>query len=276
MKRKNDRDGGSPSRPREVLRAVAVDWSGARDGERRAIWLAEAVAGRLVRLECGRSREELVVHLLDEAARDPGLVVGLDFAFSLPEWFLRARGVDDVAGAWELVAREGEAWLADPQPPFWRERKPPGNGFRRTELECGGRPKSVFQLVGAGQVGAGSLRGMPFLRRLRERFAIWPFDEPQLPLLVEIYPRLHLGLERVDRSFQTDARAEPARPDGRHRERCLGAVGDGGYPNEHARDAAASALAMSRRPGDWHRLPRDPGYALEGRIWHEGLVLRGG
>ena len=26
---------------------------------------------------------------------------------------------------------------------------------------------------------------------------------------------------RVDRSFQTDARAERARPDGRHRKRCL-------------------------------------------------------
>jgi hypothetical protein len=141
------------------------------------------------------------------------------------------------------VSREAETWLADPQPPFWRTRKPAGQaGFRRTELECGGRPKSVFQLVGAGQVGTGSLRGMPFLPRLRERFAIWPFDEPRLPLLVEIYPRLHL-----DGSEQ--------------------------YESEHARDAAAAALAMSRWPGDWSRLPREPAYSLEGRIWHDGLVL---
>jgi hypothetical protein len=228
-----------------VTGAVAVDWSGAQAGERRAIWLAEAVGGRLVRLECGRSREELVAHLLGEAARDPELVVGLDFAFSLPKWFLRERGVDDVGGAWDLVAREGKSWLADPQPPFWRARKAPGNGFRRTELECGGRPKSVFQLVGAGQVGTGSLRGIRFLPTLRERFAIWPFDEPRLPLLLEIYPRLYL-----------DGGAE--------------------YPNEHARDAAASALALSRWPGDWRRLPLDPKYALEGRIWQEGLVLGGG
>ena len=229
------------------MRAVAVDWSGARAGERRTVWLAEAVEGRLVRLECGRSREELVAHLLGEAARDPELVVGLDFAFSLPEWFLRARGVDEVAGAWELVAREGEAWLADPQPPFWRARKPElsGTGFRRTELECGGRPKSVFQLVGGGQVGTGSLRGIPFLPQLRKHFAIWPFDEPRRPLLVEIYPSLYLN-------------------------------GREGYPNEHARDAAASALALSRWAGDWRRLPRAPEYALEGRIWQEGLVLGGG
>jgi hypothetical protein len=229
----------------EVPRILAVDWSGARVAEHRAIWIAEAVDGELVRLEGGRSREQLVAHLLEEAERDPELVVGLDFAFSLPEWFLRARGIDDVSNAWDLVSREAEAWLRDPQPPFWRTRKPAGNGFRRTELECGGRPKSVFQLVGAGQVGTGSLRGIPFLPRLREHFAIWPFDEPRLPLLVEIYPRLHLA-------------------------------GAADHPNEHARDAAASALAMSRWPGDWRRLPRDPAYALEGRIWHVGVVTGGG
>jgi hypothetical protein len=229
-----------------VPRILAVDWSGARTGEHRAIWLAEAVDGRLLRLEGGRGREPLVAHLREEAERDPELVVGLDFAFSLPEWFLRARGIDDVSNAWDLVSCEAEAWLRDPQPPFWRSRKPPGQvAFRRTELECGGRPKSVFQLVGAGQVGTGSLRGIPFLPKLRERFAIWPFDEPRLPLLVEIYPRLHL--DAVDE-----------------------------YPNEHARDAAASALAMSRWPGDWRRLPRAPEYALEGRIWHDGLVLEDG
>jgi hypothetical protein len=228
-----------------VTRILAVDWSGARTREARAIWLAEARDGRLVRLEGGRGREQLVAHLLEEAERDPELVVGLDFAFSLPEWFLRAQGIDDVSNAWDLVSREAEAWLLDPQPPFWRARKPPGEAaFRQTELECGGRPKSVFQLVGAGQVGTGSLRGIPFLPRLRERLAIWPFDEPHLPLLVEIYPRLYAR--------------------------------DGAYPNEHARDAAAAALAMSRWPGDWRRLPHDPEYALEGRIWHEGLVLEGG
>jgi len=228
-----------------VPRILAVDWSGSRTGEQRAIWLAEARDGRLVRLEGGRGREQLVAHLLAEAERDPELVAGLDFAFSLPEWFLRAQGIDDISNAWDLVAREAETWLRDPQPPFWRGRKPPGDGFRRTELECGGRPKSVFQLVGAGQVGTGSLRGIPFLPRLRERFAIWPFDEPRLPLVVEIYPRLHLD-------------------------------GTADFPNEHARDAAAAALAMSRWRGDWRCLPRDPAYALEGRIWHEGLVLGGG
>jgi hypothetical protein len=42
---------------------IAVDWSGAARGAERRIWLAEVAGGRLVRLECGRSRAELVRHL---------------------------------------------------------------------------------------------------------------------------------------------------------------------------------------------------------------------
>jgi Protein of unknown function (DUF429) len=263
-----------------VPRILAVDWSGARVSERRVIWLAEAVDGRLVRLEGGRSREQVVDHLLEEAERDPELVVGLDFAFSLPEWFLRAQGIDDVSNAWDLVSREAEAWLRDPRPPFWRTRRPPGQvAFRRTELECGGRPKSVFQLVGAGQVGTGSLRGIPFLPRLRERFAIWPFDEPRLPLLVEIYPRLYLPPDVSTGQFRRTHGQSPrvlivGAASGASARLHLDGVGD--CPNEHARDAAAAALAMSRWTGDWRRLPRDPEYALEGRIWHAGVVTGGG
>ena len=64
---------------------VAIDWSG-RSGpdQRRFLWLAEAVDGELVRLEGGRTRAELVELLIAEAARDPNLIIGVDFAFSLP------------------------------------------------------------------------------------------------------------------------------------------------------------------------------------------------
>jgi hypothetical protein len=66
-------------------RLIAIDWSG-RSGadQRRAIWLAEATGGELVRLEGGRTRDELVELLIAEADRDPNLIVGFDFAFSLP------------------------------------------------------------------------------------------------------------------------------------------------------------------------------------------------
>jgi hypothetical protein len=225
------------------LRILAVDWSGnaSRPAARRCIWIAEAHDGRVCRLEGGRDRDEAVELLLAEAARDPELVVGLDFAFGVPEWFALAKGAATARDVWELVAREGESWLSDPKPPFWRARKPRFEQpeLRRTELEATGpgiRPKSVFQLGGAGHVGTASLRGMPYLLRLAERFSIWPFDEPRLPVVVEIYPRL----------FRTDVP---------------------GAPNEHARDAAATALGMAAWDGDWSGLPLDERYVLEGRIW---------
>lgn len=76
-----------------TLRIIAVDWSGATAGADRKIWLAEVENRELVRLECGRGREALAEHLIAEASRDPELVVGIDFAFSLPAWFLEQRGL---------------------------------------------------------------------------------------------------------------------------------------------------------------------------------------
>ena len=70
------------------LRTIAVDWSGAVSGAQRKIWLAEAVGGQITRLESGRDRAAIADFLISEASRTPGLVVGLDFAFSLPGWFL--------------------------------------------------------------------------------------------------------------------------------------------------------------------------------------------
>jgi hypothetical protein len=234
------------------LRILAVDWSGRRTNPRSAIWLAEAADGELMRVEGGRDRREVVDHLLAEAEQDPALVVGLDFAFSLPEWFARRLGARDARDVWRLVAERGEEWLRDPKPPFWRARRPESAAasFRRTELAVtapGVRPKSVFQLGGAGNVGTGSLRGMPLLLELARRFAVWPFDRPRLPLIVEVYPRVLLAAGWAERLPST--------------------------PNEHARDAAATALAMSSWPGAWTRLPRDDGDLLEGRIWHPGLWL---
>jgi hypothetical protein len=42
-----------------------------------------------VRLENGRTRTEIVEALVAEKERDPHLMVGFDFAFSLPAWYLR-------------------------------------------------------------------------------------------------------------------------------------------------------------------------------------------
>ena len=264
-------------------RVIAVDWSGAGSGAARRIWLAEASQpGRLVRLEAGRDRAALVEHLLGETSRTPDrLVIGLDFAFSFPAWFVRTvLGLDSAPAVWRQVSVQGEAWLCDCQPPFWGRpgrRRPPTTAiepaFRRTELalpSVGGiRPKSVFQIGGAGAVGTGSLRGLRLLDRLCQAGArVWPFTPAGWPLVIEIYPRLLTGA--VCKS-DPRARAEllerryPAL-DAEHRA--------AGVASEDAFDAAVSALVMLEHGAElalsWLEPATDPDIRLEGRIWYPG------
>src|SRR3954447_19986300 len=122
-----------------TLRVVAIDWSGAQTGAEKKIWLAEVVGGRLEVLSCGRNRDAIAEHLIEESIRDAEMIVGFDFAFSMPQWFLRERDVASVRSLWERVARDGEAWLGRCEPPFWgrpgRRRPHAIEMFRRTELE---------------------------------------------------------------------------------------------------------------------------------------------
>lgn len=239
------------------------------------MWLAEARDGRIARLERGRDRAEIVQHVIDCAAREPRLVVGIDFAFSFPRWFLDERALDCARGLWEHVAVRGEEWLAYCPHPFWGKpgiaRPAPSDArpaWRQTENETtrvrGIAPKSVFQIGGAGSVGTGSLRGMPYLARLRAAgFSIWPFDPPRLPLVVEIYPRELTGA--VNKSSPV-ARALYVQA---HLPRETRAIQDLASSTEDAFDAAISAACMQRFAHDFARLDRtrtdlDP---LEGRIW---------
>jgi hypothetical protein len=266
-------------------RVIAVDWSG-RGGpdQRRALWLAEAVGGQLVRLEGGRTRAELVELLIAAAAGDPGLIVGFDFAFSVPAWYLRERRLTP-RRLWALLADEAltptmrqlglTRWMHRPEPPFWttsqaRARLAPEQRFRRTEHEVrrpGVQPKSVFQLVGAGQVGRGSLHGMGALHRLAGAgFHIWPFDAPALPLVVEIFPRVLTGPVRKSSPSERERylRTVPMPPE----------LGRLAAASEDAFDAAVSALVMAARVDELRALPGAPGYALEGRIWRPRPLQR--
>jgi hypothetical protein len=252
-----------------VHEVVAVDWSGKRSGAAEAIWLARVRDGRLVELENGRTPVGVIERIVELGRENGAVVAGLDFAFSFPEWYLDERGWRGGQDVWTAIAHEADAILAECPPPFWgrpgyrevhgRERA------RRTEQEMAGRPKSVFQIGGAGAVGTGSLRGMPRLLRLAEAgWSIWPFDTPAWPCVVEIYPRLLTG----------------AVVKGRHRDR-LAYLNDhfGDQPeamreraagSEDAFDAAVSALVMARHGADLGRLTRaaqDSLYAREGRIW---------
>ncbi len=261
-----------------MIRTVAVNWSGALQGERRKIWLAEAFAGRLVRLEAGRRREEVIRELVELRRCGPDLVVGLDFAFSFPAWFVRQMRCPSVEAMWEVTAREGEQWLTRCDPPFWGRKGrtcqvPIGQRYRLTDdrvRDGAVRPKSVFQVGGAGAVGTGSIRGIPFLSRLRELgFTIWPFDEASAAHVVEIFPRLLTGAV---------TKSDPGARQSyllRYQERVHGRFSFGeplierAASCEDAFDAAVSAAEMALHADVLRALGRvaDPVELLEGRIW---------
>jgi len=222
---------------------------------------------------CGRTRAELAADLVSRVGETPGLVVGFDFSFSLPAWFLDHQGFAGAPALWDAATRDSEDWLRDCEFPFWgRPGKPRpelSQHLRATEAgiaPVGGiRPKSTFQIGGAGSVGTGALRGFPFLARLRAAgFAIWPIDAPaRPPVAVEIYPRLLTGaVVKSDRDARCAYLAE--RHPGIPRElRALAA------DSEDAFDAAVSALVMSLHELELRALPTvdDPVLRREGWVW---------
>ena len=184
-------------------RCVGVDWSGAADrrAAARAIWCAVVDDGHLVALETGRDRRQTTARLIELVFEEPETVIGLDFCFSAPAWFLDAHGMRSAGELWRWAARQAESdpgFVRGLPAPFWgpsiRPRPAiPGPTLRATEAAVaasGTRPASVFQITGPGSVGAQSLLGMPELMALCDAgVSVWPFDAPRLPVAVEVFPR---------------------------------------------------------------------------------------
>jgi hypothetical protein len=203
------------------------------------MWLAVVREGCLAESRAVATREEAVQCVL---GAEPPVLAGFDFSFGVPAWFAVANGCASIDDVWALAERDGERWLA-PSEPFWRDRcgVPREQRFRRCELRYP-TAKSVFQLVGNGQVGAGSVRGMPLLAQLRARgVAIWPFDAPAARTVFEIYPS---ALRRF-------------------------ALTVGAFRSDDERDAVCSALVMwdARETIATSRAATDPTTRLEGEVW---------
>jgi hypothetical protein len=253
-------------------RTIAIDWSGAVTGAAKKIWLAEARAGDIIRLESGRTRAQITQHLIELADADPHIAVGLDFAFSMPEWFLRQRGFASAPQLWQrLAAGADERWLAACEPPFWGRPGCPKPASVETGLrlrDAASKAKSVFQIGGAGAVGTGSLRGMRELHHLRAAgFHVWPFDPPAMPLLVDIYPRALTGpVTKSDWAKRTTFLAGPRFATIAAPMRPLAAS------TEDAFDAAVSAFEMDAHRDELLALPHvtHPQLRLEGAIWRPG------
>ena len=257
------------------MRVIAIDWSGAKVRAQKKIWLAEATAdGALLRLETGRNRDEVAAHLIELARGGEPMVVGIDFAFSFPAWFMDERGFESATALWAALAQDGEAdcWLRVCDPPLWGRHLHPKPAleehFRATEKNVGATAgmscKSVFQIGGAGAVGTGSIRGMPVLHRLHEAgYGVWPFTPAAPATVVEIYPRLLTG--RVKKSVMECRRAYMHD----HHSTIDATMMKLACSSEDAFDAAVSALVMARHAGEMAALRQatDAQTLLEGAIW---------
>jgi hypothetical protein len=252
-----------------AVRIVAVDWSGKLKGATESLWLAEVCDRKLTELRNGLERDELIAMLVDLAREDPRMVVGLDFAFSFPAWWCEEEGWSSGKDVWAAMETRGETLLEACRFPFWgrpgkRNPHPKARLYRRTEGdENATRPKSVFQIGGAGAVGTGSIRGMPHLLTLAENgFGIWPFSDGW-PRVVEIYPRVLTG--RVKKGRWTARHGHlferfPEQP----RDLLERAAG-----SEDAFDAAVSGLVMGEHEAELRALSLvvDREYRVEGKIW---------
>jgi hypothetical protein len=299
---------------RGLQRVVGVDWSGDKGpGQRKKIWAgvwtASPTGGKLT-LEGGRTREELVAWLVEMSRETPRMVVGFDFSFSYPAWFLRELGIGSALEFWELVAAgRGEEWLhrdcGDVR--FWGRVGPRRHGKKPAEF-CGEHahrmlrraetvlkvraemtdplqvariagiaPKSVFQIGGAGAVGTASLRGMPGLLVLRAAgFRVWPFDEPSWkePLVVEIYTRLMTGaVTKSSEVARTAYLAKKRRESAMYAGLSRGVVAKA-RASEDAFDALVTAMVMTEHRGEFGALRKteEEVFRMEGQTWVPGLV----
>ncbi|MBC7843907.1 MAG: hypothetical protein H7099_16415 [Gemmatimonadaceae bacterium] len=260
------------------MECIAIDWSGAVTGEASRIWIARAVGGTLTALFAPGGRNAVREFLLDRRRDASPALVGLDFAFGMPQWYADVRGWRAGRDVWCAARDDGEHWLRDCPPPFWgragttRPHAAP-LGLRQTERGWprSPRPKSVFQVGGAGSVGTGSVRGMPMLLALSDaRWAIWPFDAPSSHTIVEIYPRLFTGpvVKREGASRAAFLRANHVH--------VASAFRHAMQVSEDAFDAGISALVMSQCvPASLPLDVSDPIARMEGRIWAPDVVPAG-
>lgn len=267
-----------------IDRTIAIDWSGAKKGAEKKIFAAVVENGELLELKNGRTRQEIGQWLRQEAANNPHFVVGFDFPFSFPAWFVRFEGCDTAAELWARAAEHGEDWLSpQPEAPFftkgsWHdvesqlrndsgsERPLPSGPLdprRQTDQEY--KAETVFKRVGPRQVAPGGIRGMKVLRELEAAgFSVWPFDPPSLPLVIEIYPG-SLYQSKVVKT-QPGSCQEYLR---RHHPGLSGLVRDLVSSSEDAFDAAISAYVMDAYRDQLANLSaeKDPVKRLEGAIW---------
>lgn len=162
-----------------------------------------------------RTQAQAEREILAALRHAPGPVLaGFDFCFAMPAWAMHRLG--GWQALWRLLERYSNAGAEHAarrlnrllggaaQGPFWgmndAPRKPRPylwTEYRECEFRLklrGLHPKPVFQLRGAGAVGAQSLTGIAALERLRHALdaRVWPFESAHGARIAfaEVWPAL--------------------------------------------------------------------------------------
>jgi hypothetical protein len=281
--------------PRVARSVAGVKWSGAAKSSAaaKAIKIATIEDG-VAEIVQGLDRDEAIAFLDDLGDRSDRSTIGIDFAFSLPGWYMREEGFASGPDAWAAMSSLAKTNGSESQWPreelgfpFWganiRQRPDlPRRDmwFRHTEehtrSETGMPPQSVFRLSGQGSVGSQSVRGMPYLTDLSDAgWSIWPFEEPGAHNVVEVFPSAY----RVLVQYQwLNAFNDP------HSERTLISLMDAELDlDASVRDelesegrvvsALLAAWLLWREPDQLPDLSEDANAQLEGRIWLPSVGL---
>lgn len=207
---------------------IGVDWSGARGKRLKALRVATCRPGDtapqiiLGPIDGDWSRGTFLDWLLAQVSAYKRVICGLDFSFCFPHSDIGAYFPGDpgspkgVSAFWDMVdeaCRDDDelysgGLIASPRfEKYFHTVGSRGEKYQRrlrvAEQRCQeqglGAPESVFNLVGARQVGKSSLSGMRMLNALRrraEKVAIWPFDslEGASCVMLETFPTAFLRL----------------------------------------------------------------------------------
>jgi hypothetical protein len=272
---------------KQVQRVIGIDWSGRIDsaGQRRhiwaGIWTRNDNGNVTVKLESGRTRSEIAEWLIALSAETPRMIVGFDFCFSYPAWFVRdEHGCKTAPAFWQHIADNdhAERWLtrSHEDTRFWgKPHKRPAEFsgehlhrmMRATDIDC----KLIAHIPEAERQAR--VKGIT----PKSVFRIWPFDKPQLaskPLVVEMYTRLNTGA--VHKSNPAARAAYLLRKRREYPEyAALGrTVMQRARGSEDAFDALVSTMVMAARRDTFAVLPRprDPLHGIEGWTWAPDLA----
>lgn len=198
---------------RQFTRFAVIDWSGAKGGKHPgiALGIAQGCSGDAPTLVAppGRhwSRSGILEWIL--AQRDD-ILIGFDFSFAPPfvtrgSYFPGDVTADNARAFWAYVDQncsDDDLGAASFLEVRHRNHFYFGSAdgakadymhLRACEAHYnahgGGKPSSVFDVIGAAQVAKASFAGMRLLSRLPARIPVWPLDAlpPTGPVVTEIY-----------------------------------------------------------------------------------------